>query len=165
MSDAPKTETLKRGNRNAMRHGLKAGKLPTDCQHIEIACNVLRRQLEDAVVKARGQVSLTDAATIQSALRWERHSALALRWLRIQGDKLSASDRLRFSEAIAKASDNRDRNIRMLGLDRDEADDMVRALYARPGGGALPIQALPSADAGGGPALPHANGAGGTEGK
>jgi hypothetical protein len=32
---------------------------------------------------------------------------------------MSASDRLKFSEAIAKASDNRDKNIRALGLNAE----------------------------------------------
>ncbi len=52
-----------------------------------------------------------DAAAINSILKWERHGLLAAHWLRHEADKLSPSDRLRFSEAIAKASDNRDRNI------------------------------------------------------
>ena len=51
--------------------------------------------------------------------------------LRKEIDKLSPSDRLRFSEAIAKASDNRDKNIKALGLDRDTADDVLNSLYAR----------------------------------
>jgi hypothetical protein len=56
---------------------------------------------------------------------------LAAHWLRKEADKLSAGDRLRFSEAIAKASDNRDRNIRLLDLDRDRADSVIDTLYAR----------------------------------
>src|SRR5436189_2631668 len=89
-----------KGNRNALRHGLKAGKLPVDCQHVEIQCNQLRRQLEDAVIADRGEISLVDAANIQTATKWERHGALVLRWLRVSGDKLKPTDQLAFSREI-----------------------------------------------------------------
>lgn len=106
-----------RGNMNALRHGLKAGKLPSRLQYIEHRINFFRRHLEETVMAIKGEVSITDAASINSAAKWERHGVLAGHWLRTEADKLSASDRLRFSEAIAKASDNRDKNIRALELD------------------------------------------------
>lgn len=124
--DQPKSYCGKKGksgppkdNRNGMRHGLKAGKLPKDAQYIEVRLNQFRRTLEDAVIACRGEVSLVDAAAIQTCLRWERHAALAQRWLRIEGDKLKPVDLLKFSEAIAKASDARDRALRALNLDRE----------------------------------------------
>src|SRR4051794_40716061 len=89
MTETPESETGKarrggqKGNRSSLRHGLFAGKLPLGCQHVENACNALRRQLEDAVVAIRGEVGLLDAANIQTAIKWERHGALALRWLRV----------------------------------------------------------------------------------
>jgi hypothetical protein len=110
---------------------MKGGKLPRGCQHIEHQVNALRRQIEEAVLAAKGEVNVVDAAAINSILKWERHGLLAQHWLRKDTDKLSVSDRLRFSEAIAKASDNRDRNIRLLGLDRDQADSVFDALYSR----------------------------------
>lgn len=119
------------GNRNSMRHGLRAGKLPHDCQHVEIQCNLLRRQLEDAVVTARGEVTLLDAANIQTAIKWERHGALALRWLRVQGDQLKPTDQLTFSREIARASTERDKALAALKLDRDAKDGILDALYAR----------------------------------
>ena len=139
MSDTPTNGSPKArkrgaqpGNRNAtMRHGLKAGRLPKDCRYIELRLNAFRRQLEDAVVAARGEVTMTDAAAIQTCLRWERHAALAQRWLTKAGDTLKPVDRLKFSEAIAKASDNRDRALRALGIDRDAADGVLDALYKR----------------------------------
>jgi hypothetical protein len=112
---------------------MKGSKLPPGCRYIEIRCNFLRRQCEAAVIALKGEVSLTDAAAINSILRWERHGMLAEHWLRKEMATLSPSDRLRFSEAIAKASDNRDRNIRQLGLDRDSTRDVLDTLYRRPG--------------------------------
>ena len=118
-------------NRNAMRHGLKAGKLPADAKYIETRLNLFRRNLEDAVIESKGAVSITDASAINTAVKWERHGCLAQRWLRVEGDKLTPTDCLRFSEAIAKASDSRDKAIRLLDLDRDLKDGIIDALYTR----------------------------------
>jgi hypothetical protein len=121
-----------KGNTNAQRHGMSGGKLPAGCAYIENRVNALRRQVEQAIVVAKGEIGIVDAAAINSILKWERHGLLAAHWLRKEAHKLSPSDRLRFSEAIAKASDNRDKNIRALGLDRDLKDTILDQLYARP---------------------------------
>ena len=119
------------GNANAMRHGLKAGKLPAGCQYIENRCNALRRGIESTLAESKGQIGIVDAATVNSVLKWERHGLLAQHWLRKEVDSLSVSERLKFSEAIAKASDNRDRALRSLGLDRDRNESVIDALYSR----------------------------------
>ena len=93
------------------------GKLPAKLQYIEHRINAFRRRLEEAVADVKREVSITDAAAINSACKWERHGLLAQHWLRKEAEKLSAADRLKFSEAIAKSSDQRDKNIRLLGLD------------------------------------------------
>jgi hypothetical protein len=111
---------------------MAGGKLPKGCEYIENRVNALRRQVEAALMELKGEVSIVDAAAVNSILKWERHGLLAAHWLRKEADKLSAADRLRFSEAIAKASDARDKNIRALGLDRDAADDVLNTLYAPP---------------------------------
>ena len=107
----------KKGSANAMRHGLRGSKMPKGCKYVEHRVNALRRQCEDAVMELKGEVNILDAAAINSIMKWERHGLLAAHWLRHQIDSLSPADRLRFSEAIAKASDSRDKNIRALGLD------------------------------------------------
>lgn len=121
----------KKGSCNAIRHGLTGNKLPPKCEYIEHRINKLRRTVEQALMEVKGEINIIDAANINSILKWERHGQLAARWLRLEADKLSPGDRLRFSEAIAKASDNRDKAIRQLGLDRDTADNVFDALYAR----------------------------------
>lgn len=68
-------------------------------------------------MRCRGEVSIDDAAYIQTALRWERHAALAHRWLNTAYAKLSATEKLNFSREIARASAERDRAISMLELD------------------------------------------------
>ena len=114
MSGTPKKALAQGGT---IRHGLRAGKLPPDCKYVETQINKLRRQLEEAVHEVKGQVSLTDAALIQTCIKWERHGALALRWLRVQGDQLKPADKLNFSREIAKASTERDKAIKALDLD------------------------------------------------
>ena len=136
MGKPPRKTTPKGGmgapkeNVNAIRHGLTSGNLPKGAKYIQHQMDRLRRQLEAAVIEAKGQVTLSDAAAIQSAIRWERHSALALRWLRVEGDKLKPTDRLTFSREIARASAERDKAIRELKLDRDTHQDMLKALYS-----------------------------------
>jgi hypothetical protein len=116
-AEGGKTGIHYKDNAFAMRHGMRAGKLPKGCEYIEVRCNLLRRDVENAVLELKGEINLLDAAAINSILKWERHGLLAAHWLRMEIDSLSASDRLRFSEAMAKASERRDQNIRMLGLD------------------------------------------------
>jgi len=120
-----------RNNHNGMRHGLRAGKLPRDAKHIEWQINRLRRELEAAVMEVKGEVTLLDAASIQTAIKWERHGALALRWLRIEGDKLKPVERLQFSREIARASTERDKALAALKLG-DQRDNVLDALYSRP---------------------------------
>jgi hypothetical protein len=106
-----------KGNTNAARHYMQGGQLPKEMRYIEHRVNAFRRHLEEAVTSNKGEITITDGAAINSALKWERHGLLAQHWLRREADKLSAGDRLKFSEHIAKASDQRDKNLRLLGLD------------------------------------------------
>jgi hypothetical protein len=112
-------------NRSGLRHGLRGGQLPKDAKYIEYRLNDFRLKLEDAVLAQRGEVTLMDAACIQTCLRWERHSALALRWLVKAGDTLDPVTRLHFSREIAKASTERDKSLAMLKLGRDQHNDVI----------------------------------------
>lgn len=106
-----------KGNRNAIRHGLFAGVLPDKCKHVEMQVNKLRRQIEDSVLKLRGEITLVDAAHIQTAIKFERHGALALTYLRRKGDELKPMELLQFSREIAMASRERDKALAALRLD------------------------------------------------
>lgn len=107
------------GSQNAMRHGLRAGALPKDAKYIENRLNAFRRTLEQAVLIARGEVNIPDAAYIQTCLRWERHACLAQRWLNKAGDTLKPADKLTFSREIARASSERDKAITALKIDKE----------------------------------------------
>ena len=65
-----------------------AGKLPRKLMYIENRINGFRRHLEEAVAMAKGEVTIVDAAAINSACKWERHGLLAQHWLRDGTDKL-----------------------------------------------------------------------------
>lgn len=109
-SGAPK------GSQNAIRHGLTAGRLPKDCRYIEYRMNALRRQIEAAVIDAKREVSLTDAAFIQTALRWERHAQLSQRWLTKMHNEMKPEQLIFFSKEISRASAERDKSIAALQL-------------------------------------------------
>ena len=80
---------------------------------------------------AHGQITLVDAATIQTAVRFEITALLARRWL-IEGvDELTHSERLQFAREIARASAERDRCLRSLGLGR-QTMQTLDALYTVP---------------------------------
>ena len=81
---------------------------------------------------AKGEVSLTDAGIIQSAMRWERHAALSQRFLTVEHATLKPDQLLQFSREIAKASDERDKAIQSLGLDRDTVQDAWALLDSTP---------------------------------
>lgn len=124
-NDAPKVETAKKrggqpGNRNGLRHGLRGtGKLPAELAYLENKLNAFRRQLEDTVLAAKGRIDLADAASINTALKWEKHGALAQRWLTTQYNELKPADRLTFSREVARASTERDKALQALGLAKD----------------------------------------------
>ena len=108
----------KKGQRNRLRHGLRCSALPKNCRYIQLHLNSFRRQLEDEVLAVKGQVSLLDAATIQTCLRWERHSALAARWLRLADDKMKPAEKLQFHREVCRASSESDKSLRELQLDK-----------------------------------------------
>jgi hypothetical protein len=118
------------GNLNSIRHGLTSGRLPKGCKHIVRYVATLRRELESAVVQAHGEIDLTSAAYISSAVRWERHALLAQRWL-CEGE-LDADQRLNHSREIARASTERDRCIKALNIGKDARANVFDDVYDRP---------------------------------
>ena len=115
---------IKKGaNRGTIRHGLTASLLPKDAKHIQNRMNAFRRNVEDAVLEAKGDVSLIDAAHIQTAMRWERHALLAQRWLNKKYDEFTPETFMGFSREIAKASAERDKALDTLRIDRNIVKD------------------------------------------
>ena len=117
-------------NRNAIRHGLAAGNLPRGSGYIVRLTNQFRSAVEDALRDAGHEVDLVAAATIHTCVRWERHAQLAQRWLRREADSLTPDQRLAFSRDIARASAERDKCLRLLGLEVGKGRDAWGALDA-----------------------------------
>jgi hypothetical protein len=88
--------------------------------------NAQRIELERAVLDVRGEITLTDAAVIQTACRFERHAQLASKWLR-ENPGLPVDIRLTISRDIAKASADRDRCIKLLRIDKPETNPWEQA--------------------------------------
>lgn len=112
-----KTQGAPAGNSNSVRHGLRANKLPARLAWADRRVNSFRKVVEQAVIDAKGEVSLVDAATIQTCLRFEKHAILAGHWLAKEIDNLSPDQRLAHSREVAKASAERDKCLRSLGID------------------------------------------------
>lgn len=112
-----------------LRHGLLAGKLPPKLHFIERRLQGFRRNLEQAVIDVRGEVTVTDAAFIQTCYRHERHALLCQRWLTTELDKLKPMERLHFSREIARASGERDKALAALRLDESK-EDLFDRLYS-----------------------------------
>jgi hypothetical protein len=118
-----------KGSMNNFRHGMRGSGLPKHCGHVQRATCHFRRQLERAVLDAKGEINIVDAAFINSAYRAERHGQLAQRWLMLEAEQMSAADRLAYSREVVKASESRDRAIAALKLDR-KPSDIWEALHA-----------------------------------
>jgi hypothetical protein len=96
--------------------------MPKGCHHIDRATSHFRRQLEAAVFEARGEITLVDAAYVNTAYRAERHAQLAQRWLYREAATMTAADRLNYSREVVKASESRDKAIKELGLTKRPTD-------------------------------------------
>lgn len=118
--------------RNALTHGLRAstlGSVPKGASYVGKLMHEFRRQLEAALVDAKGSISFTDACHVNTAARWERHALLAGRWLKLHAATMTHDQRLAFSRDVARASESRDRAIEALKIDINPAS-VLDALYA-----------------------------------
>lgn len=98
------------GNQNRTRHGLRAARLPKGCGYVQREVWKFRRSLEAAAAKrSGGGIGLGTAAKIDAAARWHTHALLASRWLRREGESMTAAEQLRFSRAAADAATARNR--------------------------------------------------------
>ena len=120
-------------NRNALRHGLKSGKMPAEMKYLEPRINRLRVSLENAIVAIRGEVTTPEAGLIQTCMRWEAHACKAHHWLRVHYNELKPLEKLQFSREIAKGSTERDKSIKELCIDKASVqNDSLENLYADP---------------------------------
>ena len=117
------------GNANGFRHGMRGSNLPKGCGGILRATHHFRRQLEDAVLQARQEITLLDSAFINTAYRAERHAQLAQRWLAKEADTMTPADRLAYSRETVRASAERDKAIAALDLPKRPSADPWGTLH------------------------------------
>jgi len=122
------TQGAPKGNTNAVRHGLASSKLPKRLHFAERRVNQFRKIVEEHVIAAKGEITLVDASAINSAMRWERHAILCGYWLNKEIANLTPDQKVKYSEAAAKASDARDKHIRALGLDQSQTPIWANAI-------------------------------------
>ena len=103
-------------NSNALKHGLSAGKLPKGASYVMRMTSRLSESLEAEALEVRGRLGVYELACINSAIRWERHALLCQRWLR-EAEDLTPDQKIAFSREIARASSERDKSLKALGLD------------------------------------------------
>ena len=141
----PKQQGAQPANRSAFRHGLRSSRWPAGFSYQERQCNLYRRVLEDVVLAQRGEIDVIDAGTIHSAVQWAAHGAKAAKWL-ADGADLSPSDKLNHSREIARASTERDRAVKALGLDQHHGTaDMWATIHGTVVNGAqLPADSTPA---------------------
>ncbi len=130
----PKRKGPPKGSINAAKNGtrlarLTLGELPRTMRRQTAAARAYRRDLEQAVLDAKGEVNATDAHLIDEASSAEVHASVCRWLLRTRLDKMTVGDVARCSEQIVKAKASRNRAVERLGLDRDHREDMLTALY------------------------------------
>jgi len=137
-------------NRNAIRHGLRSASLPASARFIEDQARVFRRCVRAAVTERTGsEPTLYEEALVLSVARHEQRAQLAGRWLRLEGDSLSIEQRLALLKTISDASDQRDKCLQKLGLDRKPGDaDIWATLRYAPQEPASGEQATPGTEDG-----------------
>src|SRR6516165_9873165 len=96
MKNHRKTNTAKGGpplgSKNNLRHGryaISLATLPKDCAYITRLTRVMKRQIETAVVQARGETTIFDCSVIEECCEWEAHRRLCRRYMRKQSHKLT----------------------------------------------------------------------------
>jgi len=148
------------GNQSAVRHGLRMAlpRLPKGCDHVRRQVELLRHTLEGALEARSVEIGPYHAACIAACCKWQRHSALAAKWLRQRAGEMTDTDRIKYSAEVARAADSVVAHMAKLGLDRSDADGIFDALYATPqpalspptGGNGQTPPAAPGSAAGGG---------------
>ena len=99
---------------------MRGMKLPKGCKAIESELQALGRAIGHELSQQHGvaQVPLYAMAVQQTATRHELRARLAGRWLRLAPDDLPIETRLALLKAISDASDQRDKCLARLGLEK-----------------------------------------------
>lgn len=122
MAGKPGRSGAPKGNFNALKVGsdvrrLTVGELPKTMTTIKREGRAYRRDLEAAVVKAKGEVNLTDSHLIDTAAAATIQAGICRWLLRHKIEDMNTSDVRGCSGDIVKAKERRDAAVRALALD------------------------------------------------
>ena len=106
-----------KGTRNHLRHGLTATALPPGCTGIRKSITQFRQSLEKIILANRDEIGVYDASLVNEACRWEQHSLLATRWLRLHADSMDHAGRLAYSREVARGASERSKALKELKID------------------------------------------------
>lgn len=125
-------------NLNAARNGSKIsrlvlGELPKTMRRQLQMARKYRRGLEEFVVGAKGEVSITDAHLIDEAAGAEVHASVCRWLLRTRLETMKPVDIARCSEQIMKARVVRNKAVGRLGLDRNTMKDAIDVFFTADG--------------------------------
>jgi hypothetical protein len=110
-----KLNALKHGGRLVVR--LNLGELPTPMRRQTASARAYRRELEQFVVTAKGQVDLESAHWIDEACCAEIHSSICRWLLRERLDVMTVQDIITCSREILRSKATRNRAVERLELD------------------------------------------------
>jgi len=111
---------------------LTVGTLPRRMKSLMTSARKYRTELEEVVLDVKGEISPTDAHLIDEAAGAELHAAVCRWLLRERLEKMSPQDIAKCSEqAFLKSKTTRNRAVERLGLDRDDANEAITALYEK----------------------------------
>lgn len=116
--------------RNASKiHRLTIGVLPDVMKRQLATARAYRRELEQMVLDAKGEVSLIDAHYIDEAANAEVHGSICRWLLRQRWEKMSVQDVLTCSKELLKSKSVRNTAVERLQLDRQQPN-LIDALYS-----------------------------------
>lgn len=137
VEDAPETKPKRRkrrgapnGNVNAIRHGLTVKELPPGCHDIQKQVESFKGALEVAIEHVRGTPGVYETACSQTAVEWHTYALKARRWVQLEDKNLTIDQRIAFSREIARGFAERDKVLKVLGLDIKSSVDAATVLYA-----------------------------------
>jgi hypothetical protein len=146
------------GNRNGLTSGLYSffttGRFPKGASYIARLLREMRQALEVELVKAHGELSLANAAAVQTACRHEGRALLLQRMLHDETLSVTVDQRLSILRDISAASEARDRVLARAGLTRETSGSVWAAFFGGTTAGPLPpVPPRPAIPAG--PVIDH----------
>jgi len=109
---------------------LRSGTIAAENTYLTRVLREFQKAVEADILERRGELSIYDAAILQSAIRHEGIAQLWIRHVRKEAKSLTTEQRLAIGREIRNATDARDKCLRELGLNKRDSqlDDLYKAI-------------------------------------